>query len=334
MKRLAAEHQVLISYPDDVLHGYFGWPTLIRMENGTLVAGASGFRTNHVCPFGQTVLFESKNYGRSWEAPYIVNNSPIDDRDVGLLDLGGGKLLVSYFCQDTRKIIVGAKNIENRPLIKPRFDLTPIFDSWDDELVNRTVGSYIRVREADGKWREPVKVPVSSPHGPVKMNDGSLLLVGGINGHNSTVKEDFFKTKAFRSDDDGRTWKELSTLPGAPEGGDAYFCEPYPIQMPDGRIIVMQRHVPGFALYQSVSDDGGLTWSKPEFIIEGSPAHLILHSSGVLICSYSYRKPGYGQRIMLSSDGGRSYEPYILRATALISTSVIHPRRNCPMVRC
>ncbi|MDA1349857.1 MAG: sialidase family protein, partial [Chloroflexi bacterium] len=38
------------------------------------------------------------------------------------------------------------------------------------------------------------------------------------------------------------------------------------------------------------------------------------HSSGTLICSYGYREKPYGERIMLSRDGGDSWEyDYILR---------------------
>ena len=81
-------------------------------------------------------------------------------------------------------------------------------------------------------------------------------------------------------------------------------CEPHSIVLPSGRIVV---HIRGqhciagfggegwkdFTLYQSVSDDGGKTFSKPEAVLPvlgGAPPHLYLHSSGALICSYAYRK--------------------------------------------
>ena len=52
-KKLEAQHGVVSSFPTDFF-GYFGWPTIARMENGTLVAAASGLRNDHVCPLDAT----------------------------------------------------------------------------------------------------------------------------------------------------------------------------------------------------------------------------------------------------------------------------------------
>ena len=90
-------------------------------------------------------------------------------------------------------------------------------------------------------------------------------------------------------------------------------CEPHAIQLPSGRIIVHLRREPSFTVWQCYSDDGGKTWSEPVFLTQGGPPHLLRHSSGVLICTYGYRRPGYGQRVLLSYDDGRSYEQWILR---------------------
>ena len=40
----------------------------------------------------------------------------------------------------------------------------------------------------------------------------------------------------------------------------------------------------------------------------GSPPHLLQHSSGAVLCTYGYRKGHYGQRAMISRDGGQSWE--------------------------
>ena len=45
------------------LFGYQGWPTVARDENGTLYAVISGFRLQHVCTFGKTVMHISKDNG-------------------------------------------------------------------------------------------------------------------------------------------------------------------------------------------------------------------------------------------------------------------------------
>jgi hypothetical protein len=66
---------------------------------------------------------------------------------------------------------------------------------------------------------------------------------------------------------------------------------------------------------QTESADGGVTWTRAEPLgFHGSPPHLMLHSSGALVCVYGYRLAPYGQRAMISHDGGKTWAyDYILR---------------------
>ena len=50
-------------------HNYFGWPTVCRLQNGKIAAVASGFRIDHVCPFGKTVIAYSEDEGESFTYP-------------------------------------------------------------------------------------------------------------------------------------------------------------------------------------------------------------------------------------------------------------------------
>jgi sialidase-1 len=70
-------------------------------------------------------------------------------------------------------------------------------------------------------------------------------------------------------------------------------------------------------MFQTGSVDGGKTWSamKPTGVL-GSPPHLVRHSSGVLVCVYGYRAPGFGQRVLLSKDDGATWENWIIRDDA------------------
>lgn len=55
----------------------------------------------------------------------------------------------------------------------------------------------------------------------------------------------------------------------------------------------------------------------------------------MLVSSYGCRRDGCGQRVMLSSDGGRSWETdYILRDDGPTATSAIRPRSSCRTVLC
>lgn len=316
-KRLSADHGILYSRGNDTLFGYFGWPTVIKLDERRLLAGASGFRTQHIDPFGKTVLFESLNAGRSWSAPFVINDSPIDDRDVGLLDLGDGKVLVSWFSQDTRIFVnppPGFRKISKKATFsvrEQRFDIAPILESWDDAVVAANVGAFVRIRDAEGRWSPRIEAPASAPHGPVKMLDGRLFYAGTIPFKGRGDKPLVHRPVTSISSDGGFTWSAPSPLPDAPEG--SMYCEPHAIQLPSGRILVHLRKETEGAIYQTYSDDEGATWSEPEFLTVGVPPHLMRHSSGVLICSYGYRHPGYGQRVLLSLDDGKSYESWIIR---------------------
>jgi hypothetical protein len=99
--QLNAEHGMICRLPEERF-GYFGWPTLARCDDGTVLIASSGLRSQHICPWGKTVLNISTDDGRTWSAPRIIHDSPIDDRDAGIVSLDGARLLVSWFTSDTR----------------------------------------------------------------------------------------------------------------------------------------------------------------------------------------------------------------------------------------
>src|SRR5205807_10645698 len=76
---------------------YHGWPTLTRRRNGQLLLVYSGGRDAHVCPFGRVELVRSRDGGRTWSWPEVLWDSPIDDRDTGVLETPSGSLLVTTF---------------------------------------------------------------------------------------------------------------------------------------------------------------------------------------------------------------------------------------------
>jgi len=76
-KNIDAEHGVVCRLPGERL-GYFGWPTVARMGDGTLVVASSGLRSEHVCPFGKTVLNVSRDDGASWEHGLVIRDDGPD----------------------------------------------------------------------------------------------------------------------------------------------------------------------------------------------------------------------------------------------------------------
>ena len=95
MKTLAAGRKTVLCQNADSPFFYFGWPTVTRLPDGTLAMAASGFRLEHVCPFGKGVIAYSKDEGESWTHPAVVIDTPLDDRDCGLTCFGEGKVILS-----------------------------------------------------------------------------------------------------------------------------------------------------------------------------------------------------------------------------------------------
>ena len=81
------EPKIIMNNPYS-LHNYFGWPTVARLQNGKLAVVASGFRLEHVCPFGKAVISYSEDEGEHYTAPAPVIDTVLDDRDGGILAFG------------------------------------------------------------------------------------------------------------------------------------------------------------------------------------------------------------------------------------------------------
>lgn len=290
------------------------------MPNGTLVVVASGLREWHICPWGKTVLLVSHDEGITWSDPRVIRDSPIDDRDAGVLALGDGRLLVSLFSSDPRPF-----EFEEAADAQMRAGWHAHLAQLRDEDVRPHVGSWVLLSEDGGaSWSKPIASPVSSPHGPIRLSDGRLLYLGkdarDLSGAGIACAV---------SDDHGLSWSIIGEVP-LPSGTTASnYHEPHVVELDGGRLIGMIRienappvidleaaGFPHFGLMQTESRDGGRTWSpaRSTIVRHGAPPHVFRHSSGVLACAYSHRRQPYGQRAMFSRDAGSSWDAdWVLR---------------------
>ena len=293
------------------LPGKFGaWPSLARAADGELLVVFSGDRKNHIDPYGKTLLLRSRDAGRSWSEPQVIVNTPFDDRDPGILVLPDGRWLVSLFTSELfvtwAKEAVSYYGAEEVAAWKPYGDrLTP-------EDYRQYLGHFTLVSADRGaSWSALRRLPVHGPHGPILGRNGELLYLG------SEPREGGADVACYASSDAGESWQLRGILSDAYALPGIYLCEPHLVQLPDGRLLGQMRvnaaDIEKRQLMQSVSSDGGRSWSPVESTgIWGLPPHLLLHSSGLLLSSYGHRREPFGQRVAVSADGGQSW-PQILR---------------------
>ncbi len=316
----------IVNRKKDSLNSYQGWPSIARDENGTLYVICSGFRAAHICPFGKTVMYISKNNGETWTPPIVVSDTYLDDRDAGILYMGNGRMLVTWFNHT-----IGAYGNYKNPT-------TDGMISGMEETLKKLPpehthgGSYIKVSEDYGvTWSDAIKVDVSSPHGPNLLRDGSLVYLGKEMWVRDEDNNTHGKIRAIKSTDGGYTWTELGEV-AFPEGTvPANFHEPHVIELPDGRLLgairAQGKGIPHeFSIYTTYSSDGGKTWTTPVCTdVSGSPPHLLMHSSGALICTYGRREAPYAERAMVSYDCGETWEDDYLLDTRPTDNDLGYP---------
>lgn len=310
------------------IFGYGAWPSVAKNENGELMVAFSGQRVMHICPFGKVILRISKDEGKNWSAPVIAIDTPLDDRDAGILNLGGGKLLLSTFnnSRDFQRQWATESGLGGTP---ERAALAQAYlPNVSDEVEDEYLGSLLSISEDNGySWGDPYRVPVTAPHGPNLLQDGALIYAGTpyIKLNNEDEKEcqlanaSDYPISVYRSENH-RDFVKLADIPICPELGSEFdYCEPHIIQLPSGRLVLHIRAdeiaagIPWesktHTIVQTVSDDGGKTWSTPKSLgCKNCPPHLMLHSSGTLICSYGRRVPNYGVEVMFSDDEAENWD--------------------------
>ena len=119
-------------------------------------------------------------------------------------------------------------------------------NNMTDEATERYGGSWVRTSDDGGlTWDEPVRVPVSSPHGPNRLANGDLVYLGKTVGPDEIGQVmNTGSIGLIRSGDGGRTWTALSSVP-LPDGLDVeYFHEPHVVELGDGRLLGLIRYDP------------------------------------------------------------------------------------------
>lgn len=293
---------------------YIGWPTIAKIHNGDLLVAFSGNRYGHVCPWGKTQLIRSGDEGNTWSEPVTINDSSLDDRDAGLIELSDGNLILSWF--------TSIAYYEDELWWHYPKELSVVLEKkWNKHFANisnktieKYLGYWIRLSKDKGyTWEKPIKAPVSSPHGPIEFKNKELSYIGTDSKGNIAIWNSF---------DRGKCWQQVGQISPLNDGSGISFVEPYMVEASDGKLVAMLRCYPvdkdtNF-LYQADSYDKGKTWTVPkQTSLWGSPGHLLHMNNGNLLLSFSRRKEPFGQYASLSCDNGKSWSREVRLSAAL-----------------
>ncbi len=318
----------LIGKPETIMsnphsrHGYFAWPTVALMQDGKIAVGASGFRKEHICPFGKAVVSYSFDGGETYTLPAPVIDTPLDDRDAGICTFGDKGVVFTSFNNSA--------DMQRQHNKEDKYAQSYI-DTITAEDEEKYLGSTFRISHDCGlTFGGLYRSPVTSPHGPIELKDGTVLWAG-------TKFDDIFGgVEVRRLDTESGETRLIGKITSSDK--NIVLNEPNLIELPNGRLIC---HIRGenaelfdggeeklFTVFQSVSDDKGKNWSKPEMLLDetgGAPPHIIQLSSGILISTYGRRKMPYGIMAMISLDGGKSWEKDIRIYENHVSDDIGYP---------
>ena len=321
MKIKAGEAKIICQNKHNI-HNYFAWPSVARLQDGRLAMVASGFRLEHVCPFGKGVICYSDDEGQTWTPPAVIIDTPMDDRDCGICTFGETGVIVTSYNNPIEFYKEHARTHDvtwehSVSVTGANFDYKMAYlDRVTGIGAEEKYGCAVCVISNDcGKtFGDPIQMHIATPHGPCALPDGNMLFVG-CTGHGGLTAKD--RTQCWLLRPDGST-EPLSVIEN--NFDNLSLDEPHAIVLENGKIIVHMRvehrtddHNFGdkFTIYQCESYDGGKTFTTPHQLLSdkgGAPATLYMRSDGILVSTYGVREMPYGVKAMFSKDMGETWD--------------------------
>ena len=264
--------------------GFEAWPDVKRLDNGELLVAfyagsAHGSPPTDKRPnSGKMALVRSKDNGVTWGPVETIVDTRDDDHDGSLQQLRDGTLICNYFIDIYYRMVDGKE----------------VRGHWW-KIATRCV----RSKDRGKTWSKPIEIEgpwsyVSATSDSVLQRDDGVLLMP-VYGWEHTGP---WRSGVLFSRDQGQTWGDFVLIEEDTRRGGT--CEPALVKLPGGRILCMTRN----KMAQSVSSDGGRTWSKPQTIpFFGDAPGLLYTSKGLLLCAMRHK----GTSVIVSPDEGKTW---------------------------
>ena len=275
--------QTIVCKKNGEANGYFAWPTVTKLDGDRLIAVSSGFRSGHIGTDGKVVAWLSEDGGKTWSEPQLLADTDLDDRDAGVV-YWNGKIIVSWFAHSKAYYL-------NNNASKYGEWAKGITDAYDEKYMG---GNYIISEDGGKTWSEIYSMPdgMFTPHGLIVNPNGGLTSVGYLKYDKANKRWGSgiaVRTTDGTMDENGFVWSDAIVIADSNTQYKWDFQEPYGIYNNNGVLIVVMRSDKG--LYQCELQPGATKfsdWHKIAFVQE-TPAHMMEHSSGVMIMTYGYR---------------------------------------------
>ena len=286
----------VVAHVTDSFFSYHAWPTACIDENGVIYVVCSGMRMGHMCPFGKIVLFKSRDGGSTFDLPTVVCDHFLDDRDPGILYLGGGRMLVTRCSHPAETYETAFTDWLRQDSGTAGLGLVQMYGAIPP--AERAGGCFYRLLTDYGARALPEqRITVHATHGPILLRSGEILYLGKALFEPDPALADRFSV--WSSTDGGATFrKKGDCVPPAAYTLDQLH-EAHCVELPDGRLLALFRtHLTAddhyFTMLRAVSEDGGINWQDwAETGICGSPPHLCRTADGAVL-TYGRRIPPYG----------------------------------------
>jgi hypothetical protein len=303
--------------------GHFAFPDVVRLQNGKLMAVYRNGST-HADKSG-AIVYSMSDDGINWEeADILLDDTSIDDRDPSITVLSDGKVAMNWF-----KYRYPADYSE--PWVHHLFfavsDKSGL--NFGEEIqVDSGVFDYSETAEMNeaGIWLDEngSEVTVAASSSSAVEHEGKIIIPGYFgNALNWQSMSKTPKTKVvlYESSDGGATWTPNEVDAEIDE--KTWLQEPALLKVTDKRWIIHARTGVGASpsnkgdLVQSVSEDGGKTWSAYKSL--GFVAHapeLLKLENGVLVSSFRWLDWGTSVNreavsMVYSLDGGKTWSDVI-----------------------
>jgi sialidase-1 len=246
---------------DDSLYECF--PDLARLRSGRLICVYRESDSHTSAAFTHLVYRLSDDDGKTWPAKFLLAESKKAD---GVLQKWNCPRVVQL--RDGRLLIL-CDRYAIPPGESARRDYSKVF-FWFSQDEGKTFSG-------------PRETPIVGivPDRLLELPDGAWLICT----HQFARDHDYREERAWRSEDQGRTWQGPFTIASKP---GLQLCEGSIVRLPDGLLVCYLRENSGQGLpaYKSFSRDGGRTWDGPyETRIDGChrPVAGLLPSGHVLV---------------------------------------------------